>query len=77
LTGETPQHDTFEYLRDTMALGIKKGVIMISHQGLEEWGMEECAEWLRPVLTELPVEWISSREPFTVPPIHRRMLLSQ
>ncbi|MEO8131996.1 MAG: Nif3-like dinuclear metal center hexameric protein, partial [Bryobacteraceae bacterium] len=30
LTGETPQHDTFEYLRDATALGLKKGVIMIS-----------------------------------------------
>jgi putative NIF3 family GTP cyclohydrolase 1 type 2 len=71
LVGETPQHDSFEYLRDAMTLGMKKGLIMISHQGLEEWGMEECAEWLRPVLPEVPVEWISSRDPFEVPPIHR------
>ncbi len=71
LTGETPQHDTFEYLRDAMALGMKKGVIMISHQGLEEWGMQECAEWLSPLLPEIPVEWISSRDPFHVPQIRR------
>ena len=71
LAGETPQHDTFEYLRDAMALGMKKGLIMISHQGLEEWGMEECAEWLTPLLPELPVEWISSRDPFEVPAIRQ------
>ena len=69
--GETPQHDTFEYLRDAMSLGIKKGVVMISHQGLEEWGMETCGEWLRPLVPEVPVEWISSHDPFQIPPIQR------
>jgi putative NIF3 family GTP cyclohydrolase 1 type 2 len=71
LVGETPQHDTFEYLRDAMSLGMKKGLVMISHQGLEEWGMQICAEWLRPLVPELPVEWISSNDPFQVPAIRR------
>ena len=70
LVGETPEHDTFEYLRDAMALGMKKGVIMISHEGLEEWGMETCAEWLKPAFPGLPIEWISTGDPFQVPAIH-------
>jgi putative NIF3 family GTP cyclohydrolase 1 type 2 len=48
LVGETPQHDTFEYMRDAVSLGQKKGIVMISHEGLEEWGMEAFAEWFRP-----------------------------
>jgi putative NIF3 family GTP cyclohydrolase 1 type 2 len=71
LVGETPQFDTFEYLRDAMSLGMKKGVVMISHQGLEEWGMEVCAAWLRPLVPEVSVEWMSSADPFQVPPIRR------
>lgn len=71
LVGETPQHDTFEYLRDAMSLGMKKGVIMISHEGLEEWGMQDCAAWLQPLVPEIPVEWISSHDPFQVPPLVR------
>jgi putative NIF3 family GTP cyclohydrolase 1 type 2 len=67
LVGETPQHDTFEYVRDAIALGMKKGVLMISHEGLEEWGMEACAEWLKPLVPELSVEWLSSGDPFQVP----------
>jgi hypothetical protein len=67
--GETPQHDTFEYVRDAIALGMKKGVLMISHEGLEEWGMEACAEWLKPLVPELSVEWVSSGDPFQVPAI--------
>ncbi|HYW43944.1 MAG TPA: Nif3-like dinuclear metal center hexameric protein [Bryobacteraceae bacterium] len=69
LVGETPQHDTFEYLRDAMSLGMKKGVVMISHEGLEEWGMQACADWLKPVVPELPVEWIATGDPFQVPAI--------
>jgi putative NIF3 family GTP cyclohydrolase 1 type 2 len=69
LVGETPQHDTFEYVRDAMALGMKKAVIMISHRSLEEWGMEDCPIWMKDVVPELPVEWISSRDPFEVPPL--------
>jgi hypothetical protein len=67
LVGETPQHDTFEYLRDAIALGQRKGVVMISHEGLEEWGMEMCADWLKPLVPELPVEWIATGDPFLVP----------
>ena len=69
LVGETPQHDTFEYLRDAMSLGMKKGVVMISHEGLEEWGMQACADWLKPVIPELSVEWIATGDPFQVPAI--------
>jgi hypothetical protein len=54
-----------------MALGMKKGLVMISHQDLEEWGMQDCADWLRPLVPELPVEWISSRDPFQVPTVRR------
>jgi putative NIF3 family GTP cyclohydrolase 1 type 2 len=70
LVGETPQHDTFEYVRDAVALGQKKAVVMISHEGLEEWGMEAFASWVRPAVPEVPVEWISTGDPFYVPQIN-------
>jgi putative NIF3 family GTP cyclohydrolase 1 type 2 len=69
MIGETPQHDTFEYVRDAMALGQKKGIIMISHEALEEWGMEAFVGWLRPAIPEVPIEWISSRDPFYIPAV--------
>ncbi len=69
LVGETAQYDTFEYMRDAVSLALKKGLVMISHEGLEEWGMQEYAEWLKPIVPEVPVEWISSGDPFQVPAI--------
>jgi putative NIF3 family GTP cyclohydrolase 1 type 2 len=69
LVGETPEHDSFEYLRDAMALGDKKGLIMISHERLEEWGMRDFVSWVKPLVPELPVEWISTGDAFQVPKI--------
>jgi hypothetical protein len=70
LVGETPEHDTFEYVRDAMALGEKKAVIMISHEGLEEWGMVSMVDWLKPIVPEVPIQSILTGDPFVVPPVH-------
>jgi putative NIF3 family GTP cyclohydrolase 1 type 2 len=69
LVGETPEHDTFEYLRDAMSLGMNKAVVMISHEGLEEWGMEIFAEWLKPLVPAIPVQWIATGDPFQIPQV--------
>jgi putative NIF3 family GTP cyclohydrolase 1 type 2 len=69
LVGETPEHDSFEYVRDAVALGEKKGLVMISHEALEEWGMEDFAAWLKPIVPELPVVWVGTGDPFEVPPV--------
>jgi hypothetical protein len=42
---------------------------MISHEGLEEWGMEDFAGWLKPIVPEVPVEWVGTGDPFEVPPV--------
>ncbi len=69
LVGETPQHDSFEYVRDAVSLGEKKGLIMISHERLEEWGMEDFVGWLKPIVPEVPIEWVPTGDPFEVPPV--------
>jgi len=30
----------------------------------EDWGMKEVADWLRPLVPEIPVEWLPAGEPF-------------
>lgn len=69
LVGETGQYDTFEYVRDAVSLGQKKGLIMISHERLEEWGMRDFADWLKPAVPDVPTEWIPAGDLFQVPPI--------
>jgi putative NIF3 family GTP cyclohydrolase 1 type 2 len=69
LVGETPEHDSFEYVRDALALGEKKGLIMISHERLEEWGMRDFVPWVEPLVPDVPLEWISTGDAFQVPVI--------
>ena len=53
-----------EYILDAAADGHKKGVILLGHMMSEDWGMKEVADWLRPLVPEVTVEWIPAGEPF-------------
>jgi putative NIF3 family GTP cyclohydrolase 1 type 2 len=53
-----------EYILDAAADGQKKGVILLGHMMSEDWGMKEVADWLRPLVPEINVEWIPAGEPF-------------
>ncbi len=65
--GEVREWETVEYFRDAVAYGHKKGLIVLPHEGGEEAGMEECANWLRGFVTEVPVQFIASGDPFWIP----------
>ena len=63
--GEAPESGGHaEYALDAQALGRPRGVILLGHMMSEDWGMREVADWLRGVVTEVPVEWIAAGEPF-------------
>ena len=56
-----------EYVRDAIALGQKKALIQMPHEGGEEAGMDQCARWLRTFVTEVPIKFIPSGDPFWMP----------
>jgi putative NIF3 family GTP cyclohydrolase 1 type 2 len=63
--GEAPESGGHaEYAMDARALGNPRGVILLGHMMSEDWGMREVADWLRALVTEVPVEWIAAGEPF-------------
>ena len=64
IVSEARERDSIEWYRDTVLSGQKKGMILIAHERGEESGMENCAKWLRTLISEVPVEFISSGEPF-------------
>ena len=53
-----------EYALDATALGQAKGLILLGHMMSEDWGMLEVADWLRTVITDVPIEWMPAGEPF-------------
>jgi putative NIF3 family GTP cyclohydrolase 1 type 2 len=65
--GEPREWDADEYARDAIASGQKKGMIILGHDMSEEWGMQECAKWLKTFITSVPVEFMPAGEAFWVP----------
>jgi putative NIF3 family GTP cyclohydrolase 1 type 2 len=67
VAGEPREWEGPEYVQDAVAMGQKKGMIIVGHQNSEDPGMRLCADWLKTFVTEVPVEWIPTSEPFWRP----------
>jgi putative NIF3 family GTP cyclohydrolase 1 type 2 len=64
ITGESREWETVEYVADAVAEDRHKALIMLSHVPSEQPGMEECATWLKTFVTEVPVEFVPTKDPF-------------
>ena len=67
VAGEPREWEGPEYIQDAVAMGQKKGMIIIGHQNSEDPGMRLCADWLKTFVAEVPVEWIPTSDPFWRP----------
>ena len=67
LISEAREWDSIEYVRDTVLSGQKKGMVLVSHEAGEEAGMDECAKWLRTFVSEVPVEFVPTRDRLWIP----------
>lgn len=59
--------DSPEYVMDAATLGVPKGWIIIGHNMSEESGMQEFADWLRPVVPEVRVQHVRAGIVYWVP----------
>lgn len=67
LIGEVPEWESIAYVRDAAAEGRHKAMVILGHVPSEEAGMNECAQWLKTFVPEVPVEFIPAGEPFWTP----------
>ena len=67
VVGETREWEVIEYIQDCITAGQKKALIVIGHVLSEQSGMKYCAEWLKTLVPELPVQFIAAAEPFWNP----------
>ena len=65
--GEAREWETVLYVDDAVGAGMKKGLIIMGHIPSEQAGMEECNEWLKTFINEVPVEFVPAKEPFWTP----------
>jgi hypothetical protein len=60
IASDIREWDAFEYARDAVYLGEKKGLIDISHEAYEDTGMDAFAKFLKPIVPEVPIQYIST-----------------
>ncbi len=64
---EAWERDSFEYVRDTIASGQRKALILTAHEVGEEDGMDVFADWLRKIVTEVPIHFIRAGDRYWIP----------
>jgi putative NIF3 family GTP cyclohydrolase 1 type 2 len=62
--GEITEWTLSAYVRDAVASGFNKAMIVVGHERSEEPGMRELADRLQPLLKEIPVHFADAGEPF-------------
>ncbi len=67
IIGEAREWEVVEYAADTVTAGKKKALIVLGHIVSEQAGMKYCARWLKPLVGEVPVEFVAAEEPFWTP----------
>lgn len=63
ICGEADEWQTREYVRDAIALGKNKGLILLGHECNEEPGMAYLVEWLCPKLPGIPITHVPAGDP--------------
>ncbi len=64
VAGEASEWETVEYVRDAIAQGRAKALVLLGHEVSEEAGMEQCAEQLRVVFPGVRVDHLVAGQPF-------------
>ncbi len=67
ICGYTHEWEAVEYAQDMVAIGDKKGLVLLGDVKSVEGGMQYCADWLKTFITDIPVTFIPVTEPYWNP----------
>jgi putative NIF3 family GTP cyclohydrolase 1 type 2 len=67
IAGEVREWESVEYVRDTIALGGKKALILVGRIVSENPGMQVCAQWLKTIVPEVTSTWVPVGDPYWRP----------
>jgi putative NIF3 family GTP cyclohydrolase 1 type 2 len=67
VAGEVQEWESATYAQDVAFAGVTKGFISIGRVVNEAPGMQVCADWLRTIVAEVPVRFISAGDPYWRP----------
>ena len=67
VAGEVREWENTHYAADMFTAGEKRALVTIGRVVSEDPGMKACADWLKPVVKEVPTKWISAGDPYWRP----------
>ncbi len=67
VAGEVQEWESATYAQDVAFAGVKKGFISIGRVVNEAPGMQVCADWLKTIVREVPIKFISAGDPYWRP----------
>ena len=67
VAGEVQEWESAAYAQDVAFAGVKKGFISIGRVVNEAPGMQVCADWLKTIVPEVPVRFVSAGDPYWRP----------
>jgi len=67
IAGEVQEWESATYAQDVAFAGAKKGFISIGRIVNEAPGMQVCADWLKTIVSEVPVRFMSAGDPYWRP----------
>jgi len=67
VAGEVQEWESATYAQDVAFAGLKKGFISIGRVVNEAPGMQVCVDWLKTIVPEVPVRFVSAGDPYWRP----------
>jgi putative NIF3 family GTP cyclohydrolase 1 type 2 len=67
VAGEVQEWESAAYVQDVAFAGLRKGFISIGRVVNEAPGMQVCADWLKTIVPEVPIRFISAGDPYWRP----------
>ena len=67
VAGEVQEWESATYAQDVAFAGIRKGFISIGRVVNEAPGMQVCADWLKTIVPEVPIRFVSAGDPYWRP----------
>lgn len=67
IVGEPREWEVVPYVLDMVQAGAAKGLVAIGRAASEEPGMRACADWLKGLVPEVPVQHVATPDPFWSP----------
>jgi len=67
VAGEVQEWESATYAQDVAFAGVRKGFISVGRVVNEAAGMQVCADWLKTIVPEVPVRFISAGDPYWRP----------